>query len=435
MAGISDAPALLYPLSDLPLSFNDSSFAGSEPAPKRHAACDECRKRKLRCSGELTGCSRCVKQALFCHYSIQKQMGRPPKKKSRLEDDGNSMDVSDSVGLGDLESNPLDSRTSRADTKSSTEAFHLCAPVFRAVISRGSQAPYNALSGDQGGLFQQDGSTMLEPVIASDSPWPDYTAAAAASSLMLPRNSDSADKQFDSGMTSNFSLPQGIPRCTCLSYLYLCLSNLSTLTSFPTTNQTILSLYTAARTAREVIRCEICPQQYSTGVQNVMLLGTLLNILADSWLRVSEADPVELGKQSAPAGYVSTVSRDPRNEASSWREWLMQTIRHAVIGGPIEPAASIKPKDTPDVLSLIKEMETRQRRWHAEGTSPSEIRGYSNQQSEGWASTEQNGCSPLKPNGDIDERNLLCLQIVGRAREVISKFGFQPHDYPDGVVA
>ncbi|KAL1886408.1 hypothetical protein Plec18167_000338 [Paecilomyces lecythidis] len=362
-------------------------------------------------------------------------MGRPPKKRSRLEDDGSSMDISDSGGLGDLENNPLDSRTSRADAKSSTEAFHLCAPVFRAQISKGSQAPFDSMNGDQGTLFEQDGSTMLEPVIPSDSPWPDYSVAASSSSLMLPRNSDSAGKQFASGMTSDLSLPQGIPRCTCLSYLYLCLSNLSTLPSFPTTNQTLLPLYTAARTARDVIRCPYCPQQYSTGVQNVMLLGTLLNILADSWLRVSEADPVDLGKQSAPAGYVSALSRDPRDETLKWREWLMQTVRHAVIGGPIEPAASIMTKDTPDVLSLIKEMETRQRRWHAEGVSPAETRGYPNPRHRELKAEDQSDCSPLKPNGEIDERNLLCLQVVGSAREVINKFGFQPHDYPDGVVS
>ncbi|KIW35428.1 uncharacterized protein PV07_02125 [Cladophialophora immunda] len=57
-----------------------SAAFDADPSAKRHSACDECRKRKLKCSGEPTGCERCVKQNLTCHYSAQKQMGRPRKR-------------------------------------------------------------------------------------------------------------------------------------------------------------------------------------------------------------------------------------------------------------------------------------------------------------------------------------------------------------------
>ncbi|KAK8140233.1 hypothetical protein PG984_000299 [Apiospora sp. TS-2023a] len=48
-------------------------------APK-HRACDECRSRKLACSKEADGCARCKREGIVCHYSPQKQMGRPRKR-------------------------------------------------------------------------------------------------------------------------------------------------------------------------------------------------------------------------------------------------------------------------------------------------------------------------------------------------------------------
>ncbi|KAK6841295.1 hypothetical protein PG987_002155 [Apiospora arundinis] len=49
-------------------------------APKKHRACDECRSRKLACSKEADGCTRCKREGIACHYSPQKQMGRPRKR-------------------------------------------------------------------------------------------------------------------------------------------------------------------------------------------------------------------------------------------------------------------------------------------------------------------------------------------------------------------
>jgi hypothetical protein len=47
----------------------------------KHRACDECRSRKLACSKEPAGCSRCLREGIACHYSPQKQMGRPRKRR------------------------------------------------------------------------------------------------------------------------------------------------------------------------------------------------------------------------------------------------------------------------------------------------------------------------------------------------------------------
>ncbi|KAK8174899.1 hypothetical protein BC567DRAFT_97712 [Phyllosticta citribraziliensis] len=59
-----------------------------QPDVKRHAACDECRHRKLKCSGDKPRCGRCVRESITCVYSPQKQMGRPRK---RRRDDASSI--------------------------------------------------------------------------------------------------------------------------------------------------------------------------------------------------------------------------------------------------------------------------------------------------------------------------------------------------------
>ncbi|RMD40740.1 hypothetical protein DV735_g4394, partial [Chaetothyriales sp. CBS 134920] len=59
----------------------DPSQLASDLARKR-AACEECRKRKLKCSGQASGCARCIRNGLSCIYSEQKQMGRPKKRRN-----------------------------------------------------------------------------------------------------------------------------------------------------------------------------------------------------------------------------------------------------------------------------------------------------------------------------------------------------------------
>lgn len=156
-----------------------------------------------------------------------------------------------------------------------------------------------------------------------------------------------------------------------------------------------------------------------------MFTGTLLTVVADAWLRVYNSDAVELGMQSAPPEYTSRVlqSADP---AQAWNDWLRQIVRRAVIGGPRDPDAATRCANEPDLLSLITEVENRQRRWHKPGQHPF------------------TGSNPLSPGGfasgesehdeHSDEKELLCLRVVGSARSVIAKFNFEPHEFPQGVV-
>ncbi|KLU85261.1 hypothetical protein MAPG_04289 [Magnaporthiopsis poae ATCC 64411] len=65
--------------------------SGVSRQPKQRRACDECRMRKLACSKEPTGCARCTREGIVCHYSPQKQMGRPRKRpRPEVSGDGDS---------------------------------------------------------------------------------------------------------------------------------------------------------------------------------------------------------------------------------------------------------------------------------------------------------------------------------------------------------
>lgn len=394
-------------------------------------------KRKLKCSGEPRGCSRCVKHSIVCHYSIQKQMGRPPKKRLREDDSVGLSEVAGSDTWPDTNDNQFSSFDYGNNTVGASEVHQLCPPVYFASMNRTPETPSHLLSTDDGHRhsLQPD---QLTSIPATAGPWPDFSSVSAASSRLSLMPPDLSALQAFPLSPPSSDPPDTSTHCTCLSYLYLCLSHLSSLSPFPISRHTLCSLFIASKTARDVIYCEVCPKRFATGMQNIMLLGTLLNVIADCWLCVSKADAQELGTQAAPPDYVTSVMQGP-NPDETWRSWLRQTVRNAVIGGPIIQSGRTQCSDSPDLLSLIKEVEERQRRWHS-GEDVHPMHRASNPLMFGnGPSGSDDQCDSLAASDvgkeDFHERDLLCIRVVGMARQVISKFNFEPHEYPDGVVS
>lgn len=129
--------------------------------------------------------------------------------------------------------------------------------------------------------------------------------------------------------------------------------------------------------------------------------------------------------QTAPPAFVSMAlqSEDP---AQFWRSWLRQIVRRAVVGGFLAAEAGTPCSIQPDLLSLIREVENRQRRWHGPGQHPFED---NNPMRPGPLGPHASG-----ENGECDEKELLCLRVVGSARSVLAKFEFEPEDFPEGVI-
>jgi hypothetical protein len=360
-------------------------------------------------------------------------MGRPPKKRTRTEDEG--LDIQAHSGA-EIWPSPEDSQQSSMDIGPGAAQFpdsdHLCPSFFwpRGLnVNSPQPQPAPDLLGyeDHNKSWRTDRLTQPNlPVPASSSPWPDYSTVSEATALPMPfpiPTTFPAMGSFPLSPSNSISSDSVVNRCPCLSYLYLCLSHMTSIASFPVNSHTLCSLYLAARTVQDVIRCEVCPKTFATGMQNITFVGTLLTVATDNWLRVWKTDPVELGMQSAPAEYVTKVlqSADP---AQAWASWLRQTVRRAVIGGPMEPGAAGVCAERVDLLSIIRGLEERQRRWHQPGQHPL-----------------QTQCNPLTPSPsessqneeDGQEKDYLCLRIAGSAKAVIAKFNFDISDYPEGV--
>ncbi|KAJ5131756.1 hypothetical protein N7448_005914 [Penicillium atrosanguineum] len=407
-------------------SLLNENLLASINGPKRHAACDECRKRKLKCSGELTGCTRCLKQSITCHYSVQKQMGRPPKKRAREDEDAPDFSTHANVWPSPEVTPPKYSQDEQSTLPDM--AAQLCPQIFWQGLHAMNTS--NDILGDQDNQkWQERPKNPNLPVPQSESPWPDFSTVTEATSSLYPVHTTLQDNIDALPLTPPVSSPSDpTPQCTCLSYLYLCLSHISSLSAFPVNSHILCSLYIAARTAQSVIRCEACPKVFATGVQNVMFTGTLLTVVADAWLRVYHSDASELGPQSASPEYVARVlqSEDP---AQAWNIWLHQIVRRAVIGGGLEADAVTRCSDQPSLLSLIAEVENRQRRWHEPGQHP--FKGFN-------PMNPLASCDPLvsqenEDHAQHEEKELLCLRVVGSARAVIAKFNFDPSEFPDGV--
>ncbi|KAJ5698432.1 hypothetical protein N7462_000437 [Penicillium macrosclerotiorum] len=396
---------------------------------KRHAACDECRKRKLKCSGEPTGCVRCLKQSIPCRYSPQKPMGRPPKKRARA-DEGDEYNTQSGNGVWPTpEDTSPDSFTMSSDQTPATDAHYLCPQLYWQGQSPSLQSTPDLLGGDEDHNHTWRPDRLKNPnipVYESSSPWPDFSAVSESTAMPFsaPTNFLDAPSLPLTPPMPNISDPNA-PQCTCLSYLYLCLSHISSISSFPVNSHTLCSLYIAARTAQDVIRCQICPKSFATGVQNVMFTGTLLTVVADAWLRVYNSDAAELGLHSAPPEFTAKALRSA-DPAQTWREWLRQIVRRAVVGGYLDPEAGSRCSGQPDLLSLIREVEDRQRHWHEPGKHPCEGHNPIMSSAVGHHAHDHDGTH--------NEKELLCLRVVGSARSVLLRFKFEARDFPGSAI-
>lgn len=298
-----------------------------------------------------------MKQNLTCHYSAQKQMGRP-RKRQKTDDFGNNDDVDISAAQPSSEHTQSQQQASRTvpppapapapelaiDPELSekvverTNFENICnAPISQTIrrsaaqMSASHQNGRGRGSGSSGNPSQ--GSSSTSPYDAPRTPsdpevvpsvayptdvslWPDFSDMTMLP--MMVQDNHEQDKMSThtlsdvngsttagSGPYSAYSadvdtnpskltqLPAS-PACPCLPNMYLTLSTLSTLSAFPVSSGTIDALLSAHRTGRSVIYCTVCPQKMQTGAQNVMLSSMLITVLSDHWHRVKKASAKEL---------------------------------------------------------------------------------------------------------------------------------------------
>ena len=286
---------------------------------KPHNACDECRSRKLKCSGEFTGCARCLADGATCLYSPRKQMGRPRKRKREEETPPTSHHH---WGLSDITSCQMIASSQPQDSTESLNAIDPQAEGSRYTgsdvagggftnLDRGNKA--NGLGFTDPSQYRfisnisDTNSTFGSPYSFTSTNISDYGGWMPDQDLLLPPTTIFGETQqlptppFSTYQTFWDSENRAIdsPACDCIPTLY------KTLSSFPSTPKPKFSvvinlLKQAASIARNLLRCENCPRSYSTALQNSAGLATLANLIIIEYAKIlKQAD-----ERSKEGGYI-----------------------------------------------------------------------------------------------------------------------------------
>ncbi|KAK1512942.1 hypothetical protein CTAM01_00337 [Colletotrichum tamarilloi] len=317
-----------------------SSPSKSAAGVVKHRACDECRSRKLACTKEPEGCSRCRREGLRCVYSAQKQMGRPRKRRHVEEAEGQSSpdkpENQDQQMQMPLMTQPtLDTDFSAFFTQdySSMNYLDLLSPLeglppstlppelssltmayteprFPNGDFQFGVAGVDLLGGinfDESDSADEDLpqdinksltellSAQVPETVPSLSPPTASETSSHTAAASTPESSTSGNTKNEDGTGKEVD---GAPKaynnttCSCLSQIFLSLDALSRL---PNDVKIAMGIArSAARVAHDVIRCPSCSLTDITkpppmqAFQNMMMLGAILPSTANAYAKILE---------------------------------------------------------------------------------------------------------------------------------------------------
>ncbi|KAL6708517.1 hypothetical protein ACN47E_002780 [Coniothyrium glycines] len=326
---------------------------------KLHTACDECRTRKLKCSGDAPKCVRCKREKMDCIYSLQKQMGRPRKRRREGEEtDGPS---------------ELSAETQIEHINKFNEP--LIAPELHEF---GLVLPGDLQDYDYSSNFTDNGVVTTDPNLAhifpsDDTPIMDY----------------GLDSHIDPSLWNLEPLPTPIHHdnqspldpsnpgpCTCLSQMYLTLTDLQSIQSFAFP-QIILPLRKAMSTLSDLIHCPQCPKDPFNAIQNTQSIVSLFKAIVERFskallavdLEATHLDatgskkPFRIGDNNPALSHLHTGTLDcPMGfnielEGKDWSKIAKTALKTEVHGGGSNPRP---------LLDLLTQAEARQQRWHSD---------------------------------------------------------------------
>ena len=285
-------------------------------------------------------------------------MGRPRKR--RREDEGNIFAAMESLGGAGDPTNRLDG--------SQLQSQYLADLASHSSLGMGNLS-YANMGFDVEG-YQDDISDLQ--IQQSDTP---FENPAWSPSQHLNEDAGYATKDPIQLQTSPFGVGDDNVggahiTCTCLPNLYSTLASFQTLPqpSFP---YTLGLLKNAVRLGHGVVLCQICPTTYNTGVQNAMLLGTLVQLILNEYAKLLKHIEQRAAKEDRIAfrfGEHST-SLDSRHTGTpdcpmginidlSGEEWQMlarKAIKQGVVGSS---------NSTDSLKALIDAMKKRQQTLH-----------------------------------------------------------------------
>ncbi|PKS11995.1 hypothetical protein jhhlp_001291 [Lomentospora prolificans] len=295
----------------------------SPPRPKtvvKRRACDECRSRKLACSKEPDGCSRCRRESLSCVYSAQKPMGRPKKRRQQALFSQAEQQAEPGPANGTVESYNNANRLSTPPQEHNIAAPAGSIPDFVSLSELlpsfdlapsgfpDSTMPFDPFALNDASPLSMDfvNNTNLDQLNSAEPKLKRenvhkifqviakyvFTQQISCSSNM---NSDIAQAAPGQNVTMTPFKSHPNVTCPCLSSIYLALDSLNNISDDIST--AMGTARAAARSAHDVLRCNICssvlieaplvipPMQ---SYQNMMLLSALLTSLSNSYFHLLE---------------------------------------------------------------------------------------------------------------------------------------------------
>jgi hypothetical protein len=269
--------------------------------------------RKTKCSGKEPECRSCIQDGVKCHYSLQKRMGRPRKRRR------NEVILSGQVSA----STNLVSHIPEADGWSFLHESPPSAESAPIVVDP-------LLSGHEVASNNLDSVTALEFVPTANS-------------------------------------------CSCILILTSNLTRLNSLSTFhfPRSLNELQSIISSTYTA---LICESCPLQRVTGFQNVSVLLSVLGSLVerfrgllahvnferDRLLATGGQMPIRIGDATPENFHYHTGTKDcpmAINLFMDGAQWAKLAL------GAVEKAEK---GPGPSLRGLIDDFEARQKRWHAD---------------------------------------------------------------------
>ncbi|KAH7414509.1 hypothetical protein DE146DRAFT_38158 [Phaeosphaeria sp. MPI-PUGE-AT-0046c] len=320
------------------------------PAAKLHTACDECRTRKLKCSGDKPNCTRCQKENLVCIFSVQKQMGRPRKRRRGSDPSG------EETLLADVNEN-----LNHSTPSSMLGNFGLITPpqFFDSDLYTADNV--------------NEDLAAISPYLADPNVFdrsPTSNIGTNVENPIDPSLWDESPGTFGDDSTEQMTLAP----CNCLSLMYLTVSELQTVQSFEFP-QVVTPLRKAMGVLADIIRCKQCPKENFSAMQNTASIVSLSRAIVERFSKViltidAETErlertggkkPYRIGDNSPELRHLHTGGADcpmgfnieigPRE----FQRLAKTALKTEIYGNGSNPMP---------LLQLIQEAEVRQERWH-----------------------------------------------------------------------
>ncbi|KAI5789072.1 hypothetical protein EDC01DRAFT_125666 [Geopyxis carbonaria] len=308
-----------------------TTAAAGVKAPKRFA-CDDCRARKVQCSGDATGCVRCRRADIPCHYSAPKPPGRP-RKLRRVEPP--TVTATTTATSYNPEPNFLGGAAVDGGLGFPTfgDGEGTWGPTdqeFAGIFAGGM------FDGD-GGLFTSNSLPLYTPNDSTASTPPSY-AIPATNAFPTPKSIASSWSTasllspqeialISSPARCNLLSPTGSPPCNCLNSFVGAISTLRSPScngsfSLPTTLTTIRDAMAAISLS---LSCHYCHSTLQATYVCMMMLGTLIPLL----LLFIETSLASIAAAATPGMRTVLLAYDVEVElaAEAWESMATDAVR------------------------------------------------------------------------------------------------------------